>query len=71
MGCKDCDEERAAKGARATQLGPARLFTLPFADAELTFTAQGTLTPATYAIVKDWLGLVYEQLRPSNEVPHG
>lgn len=67
MGCTDCDEERLARAARAAHFGPTQAFTLPFPDAELTLTTRGALTSQDYAVLKDWLGLVYDQLRPSDE----
>lgn len=76
MGCKDCDEERAAKAADEKALGLAQTFAVPLPDlarVELRVWG-GPLSPLGHGILKEWLGLVYDQLRPTmtdEVIPNG
>lgn len=63
MACKGCSEEQAAY---ANAEGLVQTFAVPLPDltrAELRIYGR-PLTPLAHGILKEWLGLVYEQLRP-------
>jgi hypothetical protein len=64
MACKGCAEQ-----AKVVAPG-GQTFGVTLMDVDVALAVQGALTPLTHSMLKDWLGLVYDQLRPDPEVPH-
>lgn len=61
MACRDCDEK--ANAALAATL-PDRVLSARLDGVEVKVVFWGTVTPRVHSMLKDWLGLVYDQLRP-------
>jgi hypothetical protein len=64
MACKGCAEK-----AKVATLH-CQTFVATLMDVEVDLAVRGALTPLTHSMLKDWLGLVYDQLRPDPEDTH-